>query len=217
MTHGELLDEIARRILLFQMDRTTCVGIDGVDGAGKTTLADDLAQRLALEGRQLIRASIDDFHRPRELRYRRGRDSPEGFYRDSFDLEALCRELLIPLGAEGSGRFRRAVFDHRRDARAEGPIERAVPRAILLFDGIFLHRLELRGYWDLSIFLATSFAVSVARGAARDGGPPHREAPENRRYVEGQRLYLGECQPRRAAHLVIEYDDFERPVIQAVR
>ena len=80
MTHGELLDEIARRILLFQMDRTTCVGIDGVDGAGKTTLADDLAQRLALEGRQLIRASIDDFHRPRELRYRRGRDSPEGFY-----------------------------------------------------------------------------------------------------------------------------------------
>ena len=92
-----------------------------------------------------------------------------------------------------------------------------MPRAILLFDGIFLHRPELRGYWDLSIFLATSFPVSVARGAARDGGPPHPEAAENRRYVEGQRLYLGECQPRRAAHLVIEYDDFERPVIQAVR
>ena len=217
MTHEALLHEIARRVLQLQTPGTTRVGIDGVDGAGKTTLANDLARGLASEGRQLIRASIDDFHHPREYRYRLGRDSPEGYYRDSFDLDTLTRELLDPLAPGGSGRFRRAAFDHRSDAPVEAPVEQVQPGAILLFDGIFLHRPELRGHWDLSVFLATTFPVSVARGAARDGASPDPEASENRRYVEGQRLYLRECDPERRANLVVDYDELESPAIRQLR
>jgi len=61
------------------------VGIDGVDGAGKTTFADELAAALAPFGRPVIRAGVDGFHHPRAVRYRRGRESPEGFFRDSYD------------------------------------------------------------------------------------------------------------------------------------
>ncbi len=46
------------------------VAIDGVDGAGKTYLADALAA--AIEPRP-ARLSIDDFLQPAELRYARGR------------------------------------------------------------------------------------------------------------------------------------------------
>jgi len=45
--------------------------IDGPDAAGKTTLADELAVALRERGRDVIRASIDGFHRPRRERYRR--------------------------------------------------------------------------------------------------------------------------------------------------
>ncbi len=61
------------------------IAVDGIDGAGKTVFADALAEVFAEGGSAVFRASIDDFHRPRVERYARGRRSPEGFYRDSFD------------------------------------------------------------------------------------------------------------------------------------
>ena len=54
------------------------VGVDGVDGAGKTTFADELARALRAEGRPVVRVSLDDFHNPRAVRYRLGRESPAG-------------------------------------------------------------------------------------------------------------------------------------------
>jgi hypothetical protein len=65
------------------------VGVDGIDGAGKTTLADELAAALRARGRPARRVSADDFHRPPAERYRRGRASPEGYYHDSFDFAAV--------------------------------------------------------------------------------------------------------------------------------
>ena len=61
----ELLRTVAGRVLELPRDRVTRVGIDGVDGAGKTTFADELALTLEGLGRRAIRASIDGFHSPR--------------------------------------------------------------------------------------------------------------------------------------------------------
>ncbi|MDO8360806.1 MAG: uridine kinase, partial [Devosia sp.] len=83
--------------------------------------------------------------------------------------------------------------------------------AVLIFDGLFLHRKELRDEWDFSIFLDVPFEVSFARMAARDGSDP--EAPANRRYLEGQKLYFAECDPRRQADVMIDYADLDEPVI----
>jgi len=90
------------------------VAIDGVDAAGKTMLADELAVPIVERGRTVIRAAVDGFHNPRPARYRRGADSPEGYYRDSFDYAAILRDLLIPLGPEGNRQYRRGdvIFDN---------------------------------------------------------------------------------------------------------
>jgi hypothetical protein len=72
------------------------VAIDGPDAAGKTILADEVAPALAARGGRTIRASIDGFHRPRADRYRRGPDSPYGYYEDSFDYEGLRRFYSFP-------------------------------------------------------------------------------------------------------------------------
>lgn len=52
------------------------IGIDGVDGAGKTIFADELAEVLRAAGQKVVRVSIDGFHNPREVRYVRGRSFP---------------------------------------------------------------------------------------------------------------------------------------------
>nr|WP_245266545.1 uridine kinase [Bradyrhizobium sp. WSM1743] len=194
-------------------DRIVRVAIDGVDGAGKTTFADELGSVVATKGRPIIRASVDGFHNPKAVRYQRGRHSPEGFFEDSYNYPALKQYLLDPLSPGGSRRYRRAFFDHVTDDIVPANDLEAPPSSILLIDGIFLHRPELLTYWDASIFLRTDFTVSVARCASRDGSSPDPAAQSNRRYVEGQRLYLRSCQPESKATIVLDYNDLAIPSI----
>ncbi len=191
------------------------VAVDGVDGAGKTTFADELATCLRQQTRPVIRAGVDGFHHPREVRYRRGRGSPEGFFLDSYNYEALREALLDPLSPGGSGWFRTAIFDHVQDSAVVAPKQLAAPDALLVFDGIFLHRTELRAYWDFSVFLDVPFEISIPRGAGRGPGygSPDPTASENRRYVEGQRLYFRECEPADHATLVIDNGNLAEPRI----
>ncbi len=202
---------LAGRIAALDAGHRLRVAIDGVDGAGKTMFADALAPSLAALGRPVVRASVDGFHQPRAARYRLGRDSPDGFYRDSYDYAALRRCLLDPFGPGGSGLHRVAAFDHRADRPVDMPWLQAPADAVLLLDGIFLHRPELRDGWGFSIFLDTPFAISCARMALRDGSPPDPDHPANRRYVEGQRRYLRACAPTARATAVIDYADADRP------
>ena len=213
-TRGAVLDRVAEAVLALPATGVVRVGIDGVDGAGKTMLADELRDRLAPSGRPVIRASVDAFHHPKPVRYRLGRYSPEGFYRDSYDYAALRRLLLDPLGPGGTGRFRRAIFDVDADLPVDAPEERTAPGSILLLDGIFLHRPELRDAWDLSVFLRVEWTRSHRRrGATGTPTPVDREAPATRRYLGGQRLYFHECAPWECASIVVDNDDLDAPFV----
>ena len=120
-----MLDQLANRLMTLQIQHPVRVAIDGIDAAGKTTLADELAALLIQRGYSVIRASIDGFHRPRAERHRQGANSPEGYYADSFDYDALRNVLLEPLGPHGGRHFRRAVFDYRTDTPSMTEEERA--------------------------------------------------------------------------------------------
>jgi uridine kinase len=213
--HASLLNRIAAAIVALQPERIVRVAIDGVDGAGKTTLADALAPAVTAQGRSAIRASVDDFHHPRALRYARGRYSSDGFYLDSYDYDSFRTLLLDPLSVGGSGGYVARRFDLDNDRPFDLVTQQAPPAAALIVDGIFLHRPELRSYWDLSIFLKVDFDVSVPRGAQR--GPvvdaTDAASPSNQRYVGGQKRYLSECEPEQRADIVIGYNDLREPKV----
>ena len=213
--HASLLARLADTVVGCRPDRRVRIAIDGVDGAGKTTLADALAPLVAAKGRPVIRASVDDFHNPKSVRYARGRYSPDGFYLDSYDYDSFHRLLLEPLSPEGSGQYAAKRFDLDNDQPFDLHLQQAGPTAALIVDGIFLHRRELRSYWDLSIFLTVDFDISLPRGAAR--GPSFDAidptSPPHQRYVGGQRRYLAECDPKQQADIVINYNDLQAPVI----
>lgn len=190
------------------------VGIDGVDASGKTTLADELVHPLEQRGRQVIRASIDGFHRPRAERYRLGADSPKGYYLDSFDHGGLRDELLVPLG-QGSRVYRRAVFDFRSDSPVDEPSVEAPPDAILLFDGVFLFRPELDQYWDYRIFVDVDFDEALRRACERDkdlfGSAEAVRKRYQARYIPGQRLYLQTVRPAESANVMLKNADPSQP------
>ncbi len=215
-----MLAELVEQIVQRYHGRRLRLAVDGVDGAGKSTFANELTNRLEEAGLAVVRASIDGFHRPKAERYRLGRTSAEGFYRESYDYQQLDQLLLAPFAPGGSGRIRTAAFDHQTDAPAFAPERQAGTEDVLILDGIFLHRPELRRAWDFSVFLHVGFDVSIPRCARRDGSSPDPHSAANRRYVEGQRLYLREAQPWEHATVIIDNTDLAEPSImttEAVR
>ena len=212
MTRIELLDLVAGALVGRAGVGVCRCAVDGVDGAGKTTFADELGSVLEARGVPVIRASVDGFHNVPADRHRLGKSSPEGFFRCSYDYDRLREALLDPLRPGGDGRYVRALYDVWAESPVTAAEETAEPGSILVIDGIFLHRPELRGYWDYSIFLDVRFDVSMPRCARRTGlVSPDPNAESNRRYVDGQRLYFAECSPWEHASVVIDNNDLEAP------
>jgi uridine kinase len=213
----QLLDELAHRIVHIERSHPIRVAIDGVDAAGKTGLAEDLVAPIHARGRSVIRASLDGFHHPAHRRYQRGAASPEGYYRDSFNYPALLESLLAPLGPGGSRWYRTAVFDFRTDSAVQVPLCLAESTAVLLFDGVFLLRPELRSYWEFMIFVEAAFEVTLVRAQQRDlalfGTVAEVTQRYEQRYIPGQRLYLEECRPKERATVVVENNDPWHPVL----
>jgi len=208
-----VLGELAEQVASLRPGRRV-VALDGVDGAGKTRLACELAALVA-PGREVHRASVDGFHRVRAQRYARGRTA-ETFFEDSYDHHAIRHRLVVPFRAGEP--WTRAVHDVEREEAVEPvPEPSAGPDAVLLVDGIFLHRPELVGLWDATVFVDVPFEVSVPRGNARFGELTAQAADPasaaNARYVGGQRLYLAQVRPAERATWVLDNTDLEAPVL----
>ena len=210
MGRAALLADLASRIADLPDDAPRVVGIDGVDGVGKTSFAEEMVAQLRVAGATAARVSIDGFHRPRAERYRRGRFSPEGYYRDSFDYRAFRVAVVEPLRPTGDGLVRTAAFDVRADRPVRGDTVPVAAGDVVVVDGVFLHRPELAAVWDFSVLLCAPWEVALARMVARDGRLPPEAV---RRYRNGQRLYLARCRPARRASVVVDNADLEAPRI----
>lgn len=215
--HGsrdDLLRRLAAVVCSADVAHPVRVALDGPPGAGKTTLADELAVVLRAQGREVIRATIEDFLFPRAVRHRRGAYSAEGCYFDTHDYDSLIRVLLEPLGPQGDRQFRRAVYDRTTDASLSLPATRASADAVLLFDGVFLLRPELTGCWESTIFVSTAFETTVSRAHVRERGILSGDEVERlwrRRYIPSQQYYVDTVRPADHADIVVLNDEPERP------
>lgn len=211
----ELLGRLAEAIGSITVAHPTRVAVDGPPAAGKTTLADELAVVLRGQGRDVIRATVDDFLFPRAQRYPRGVYSAEGCYFDTHDHDALRRVLLDPLGAGGDRRFQHAVYDPTADVVLSPPVTTAPADAVLVVDGVFLLRPELFDRWELRIFVSTAPEKTVERAAIREGRVSSKSEVERRwreRYLPSQQFYFARDRPAEQADIVVYNDEPQRPV-----
>jgi hypothetical protein len=151
----------------------------------------------------VARVRADDFLRARSLRLEHGRDDPDAFHDLWYDVPALRREVLDPLGPGGDGRWlprlRDAVTD--RSARV-APVD-APPGTVLVLDGRFLLRDDVRGGLDLVVHLDVSPAARTRRL------PPDEVA----RVGPAWDRYLAESTPAERADVVVRFDHPDRPAI----
>jgi uridine kinase len=185
------------------------VAIDGVDGSGKTSFAASLVAEIRNRPVTVIHA--DDFLNPSSIRHAKGRASPEGFWKDTYNYAALEDQLLRPLGPTGTGWYSPASYNFVTDRTAQVDVLLAPSEALVFVEGMFLHRDELASYWDASVFLDVPFTETAARMAVRNGSNPDPEHPTMRRYVGGQRLYFDAARPWERATFVVDNSDFTSP------
>ncbi|MCP4454354.1 MAG: uridine kinase, partial [Planctomycetes bacterium] len=193
-TRDTVILNLADHIARVHRDHPIRVGIDGFAAAGKTTLADELVAPLERRGRTVLRISIDGFHNPAEIRHRKGRQCPIGYYKDSFNHEAIVTHVLAPLGPDGNRKYKTANYDYLTGTSIELDWEKAPADAILLFDGIFLQRPELKDHWDFTLFVHTDFSIMLDRACQRDLAKVESEdrvrQSFEQRFIPGSRLYL---------------------------
>ena len=216
-TRFAVLQSLAAAISSIKLPRPLRVAVDGRTASGKTTLSDELAEVLLGEDRDVIRTSVDGFHRPKADRYARGRHSPEGYYYDGRDLTAINALLLSPLGPGGNRYYRMASFDLVNDEPIEQTAQIASQHAILIVDGTFLQRPELAPYWDLAIFVETTKGTSELRGVGRDtellGGIDAARQLYATRYQPAYDLYESMCAPSSNADAVFNNEDVDHPFL----
>jgi phosphoribulokinase len=178
---AELADRVSRRPLL--------VGVDGLGGSGKSTLAGvlhDAPQVSAV-------VSGDDFYGP-EVEGWAGL-TPEQGYERFFDHERLAHQVLGPLSRRHTAWYQR--YDWQRNVLGEWTEIRAVN--VIVVEGVYLLRPDLRRYWDLSVFVDAPWEVRLARQVAR--GENTVEAI--RLWMDAEKYYERVCEPRAHADLVL--------------
>jgi len=216
----EFWAELVSKVLVARIttpDHHIVVGVDGVDGSGKTQFARKLAERL----RDLPTPinphilSIDDFHNPRAVRHRQGRDSSVGYFEDSFDYESLIIQVLEPLKNSAGDRAAIVPKAHNliTDLKIQCDSITIESRSLVILEGIFLLRDELINYLDFKIFLDVPFQESVRRMSLRDGSVNDPEDASLRRYIEGQKLYFQRCSPKERADWIVDNSNYDAPTI----
>ena len=204
----DVLEATADEILHNYGRGRVMIAVDGPTGAGKTTFANDLATALGKKGHDVFRASIDDFLKPSVLRYAQGRDSAKGRYEDAYDYSLFRRVLADPFRMNGSTGFQLAAFDEFRDVPLESRWVTGPADAILIVDGSYLLRPELRGLWNTAIWLDAKAAVRDDRLLERSGIEPG--SSRAKRYTGAYKLYE-KTKPRDVAQIVIENTDPDHP------
>lgn len=211
MSKSKLLEIIANKIFLLQKNKPIIVAINGIDGAGKTCFTKELRKVLDSKSGNVIYASVDNFHNPKQLRYTKGKNSAVGFYKDSYNYAKLLELLINPiLNTEKYCKLK--YYDAEKEEKVLSDLTVISNKTILILEGIFLFRPELVHLWDYKIYLDISFETALERNIIRANN--ESDVFVNRylkRYKAGQELYLKESNPQIIADMIIDNNDFEEP------
>ena len=141
-----------------------------------------------------------DFLRARSIRLEHGRDDPDAFHDLWYDVPALRREVLDPLGPGGDGTWLPRLRDPETDRSVRDGRRAAAPGTVAVVDGRFLLRDDLRDGFDLVVHLDVS-------PAARRRRVPGDEAA---RVLPAWERYLAAAGP---ADMVVRHDHPGRPAL----
>jgi len=221
---GDLLTIFDRRLPIFekildaihekkQKDKPFVIGINGIDGSGKTTFSEALKSYLKSKDLPTQLIQLDDFHNPRAIRYA-GNDQPDNYFNKSFNIDLVIEKLLMPIQKKKSLSLKLKTLDWRTDKYDNERKYDIKPNIIVIFEGVFIFRKELATYIDLKVFLDIPFKESKQRAIVRD--PEADLKKYDTKYLPAQAKYLKEYPPSKVADIVIDNTNYAYPTLKSL-
>lgn len=175
------------------------VAIDGPPCARPGELGSALVEALRLRGRPGAHVAASSFWRDASLRLEHGREDVDE-YANWLDADALCREVLLPVAADGS--YLPSLRDPRTNRSTREPVRSLPSGGVLIVTGELLLGRGLP--FDRVVHLAMS---APARA---------RHTPEEDAWtLPAFDRYDAEVAPEQLADVVIRLEDPRRPAISA--
>lgn len=189
---------------LYDPAHTLVVGIDGLGGAGKSTLSEKLCQLLRRDHAVAL-FHIDDFIHPRAVRYNDGYAAWECYYTLQWRYDYLLDAVVNPIKC-GDFIGKVELYDKDNDTYFFNDVSVPVG-SIVIIEGIFLQRPELDGAFDYVVFIDVPEKTRLDRVLERDGyigtKAEIREKYDNR-YFPAERYYAEMCVPSEKADYIIK-------------
>lgn len=199
-----ITDEVLRRMHNRPVkDRPFIVALDGLSGAGKTTLVQKLEQEFHKHGCKVTIFHIDDHIVERKKRYDTGYEEWYEYYSLQWDVEWL-RENLFERLHNNVGEITLPFYYKTSDTYSTNRIAIETD-SIVLIEGIFLQRKEWRHYCDFVIYLDVTREKRYERVRNRDtyiGDEQEIVGKYNRRYWPGEDYYLKTENPLEQADMI---------------
>lgn len=178
------------------------IGIDGLGGAGKSTISEELCQKLENHHYSAMLLHIDDFIHVREVRYNPAYSDWQCYYdlqwRYDYFLDVIsnikdCRDgyIDIELYDKDNDTYFQQRFDVSRNS-------------IVIVEGIFLQRKELKDVFDYMVYIDIPEEIRLKRVLKRDiyiGGEQEIIDKYKNRYFPAEHKYIEDYQPQERADL----------------
>lgn len=177
-------------------DLPVIVGIDGLGGSGKTTLAKKLSQDLNKQNYEEVIIHMDDYIVERNKRYQTGYAEWYEYYYLQWNIEMLKNVLFHRLKNNYS-KLTLPFYDEKTDSIST-KIMKVNPNSIVLIEGVFLQRKEWREFFDFLIFIDCPHKLRIERVLNRDlyiGDYQARINKYKKRYLLGEEHYLNIANP----------------------
>ncbi len=219
MIETEVFELLKKMILEIQQkkQKVVRVGINGIEGTGKTVFCSKLTEYLVLNKLDAIQVSIDGYHNTKEIRYKQGRDSAKGYYEDGY-CEIEFVEKVLKSSQNEKPNYVEMIHDLETDKILNLEPKKLSHNSIILTDGAYLFKEIYAEHWDLKIYLKTDFETASKRGIRRDseklGGFEIAKEKYQNRYHLASKMYVEEFEPENKADIVINNSDFENLKIE---
>lgn len=199
--------KIAEKIeKLYSSNRTLIIGIDGLGGAGKSTISEKLYKIFCGNGYHVTLFHIDDFIHPKAIRYNDNYAEWECYYNLQWRYDYLINDVVHPIRCGNDFKDKVELYDKDNDTYYL--VDTNVPvGSIVIIEGVFLQRQELKDLFDYMIYIDVPEEVRLKRVLERDGyiGDQQQiKAKYDNRYFPAEHYYIKECSPSKNADYIIE-------------
>lgn len=204
MSLDDVVDEIVFQYnTRLDKNRPLIVAIDGLSGAGKTTLTKEIESKLSKIHNVKV-LHIDDHIVENSKRYNTGYEEWYEYYVLQWDTEKLVDELFAKIHNH-SMEIMLPFYNKTTDRTITKKVTFEA-KDIILVEGIFLQREQWQGFFDYKIYIDCPKAIRYERVLNRDLYIGNTEAIINkykRRYWPAEEYYMNKVNPIKKADIVV--------------